>query len=196
MESAPFRFDEATHEYSDQHGRILNITSLLLLSGWTDDRWYTDEGRDRGHEVHKLTADYDLGALKLDDVEGTLRGYVLAHASMMHRLAADLWHIEVAAVHPHLRFAGRCDRVGRFLGFAGVLDVKTGQKHKSHKIQTAMQAILAAPTIHLSPYDVARWTGYIRPNGRFIVEPWTDRGDVDEAYRIIDRFCRPGSLGC
>lgn len=191
MISRPFTFDATTHTYRDAFGVIPSITQLLALAGWVDDQWYTEEARDRGAAVHDLTAQVDLGALRVDDVAGDLRGYVLAHQAAMQALQAELEHIEIAAVHPTIRLAGRPDRVGRFWALRGVLDEKSGAAHKSHKIQTALQAILAEPTLGIPPEQQIRLTVYLKANGRFIVDQWTDADDIVEARRIIRRYCDP-----
>lgn len=191
MISRPFLYDEATHTYRDAYGVIPSITQLLALSGWVDDRWYTVEARERGSAVHALTAEIDLGAQLVDDVGGALRGYVLAHVAAMQVLKADLEHVEIAAVHPTIRLAGRPDRVGRFWGQRGVLDEKSGQPHKSHKIQTAMQAILAEPTLGVPPEHQIRLSVYLKASGKYAVDQWTDPGDIVEARRIIRRYCDP-----
>lgn len=191
MISRPFLYDEATHTYRDAYGVIPSITQLLALSGWVDDRWYTVASRERGSAVHGLTAQVDLGAVSADEVDGALRGYILAHVAAMQAIQADLEHVEIAAVHPTIRLAGRPDRVGRFWGQRGVLDEKSGAAHKSHKIQTALQAILAEPTLGVPPEHQIRLTVYLKANGRYAVDQWTDTADIVEARRIIRRYCDP-----
>lgn len=189
MISAPFRFNADDHSYHDAQGRVMNITTLLVISGHVDDAWFTEDARDRGTAVHKLAEEIDLGAITLDDVDPQYRGYLLAHREMMRRLDARHEYVEVACQHPTIRLAGRTDRVGTYIGLRGVLDLKTGARHRAHAIQTALQAILWAPTLMLPPNAIARFTGYIKNNGKFKVDRYHNDGDILEAERLIRRYC-------
>jgi hypothetical protein len=190
-----FRFDADDHSYTlvATGEERPHVTSMLGRAGWIDDTWMTEESSARGQQVHHLTADYDLGALNpsLHDA-GPYRAYVLAHAKAMRSIAHTWEAIEVPLMHPRYLFGGRPDRVGLALGLRTVLEVKSGDPLPGHRIQTALQAILAAeatphPSVPADYYQ--RGALYLRPTGKFKLELHKDRRDLDEARRIIRKCC-------
>lgn len=200
MRSARFRFDASSHIYSDKRGEIPHITGLLTVSGWTDERWFTDEGSQRGQAVHHLTAEYDLGALALEDCVSPFRGYLLAHVTCCGIVKPTWRHIETPAASRKHRLAGRCDRVATVYRAASVWEVKTGPPRKArpqgaihestdHQIQTALQAILCEDELRLPADAIHRYACYLKEDGRYKLERHEDRRDVAEAHRIIRAYC-------
>lgn len=193
MKSIPFRFDAERHVYItlDTGEIVPNITRMLEAAGLIDSRWYTDEGCERGHEVHRLTADYDLGALDLADLAGSpYANYVQAHIAVMGIVRPTWQHIETPAVHKVHRYGGRPDRVGQVYAAGSVWEVKSGAPEPAHMIQTALQAILVAEELGLAPRAVQRFAEYVKADGKYKVEHHTNARDFDEAYRIIREFGR------
>ena len=198
MSDAPlFRFDKDEHEYIHlASGRVLpHITGMLTRMGLVDDRWFTDESRDRGHAVHALTAHYDLGAIEdarhlTRSVYAPYSGWLQAHVkarSMIQPL--NMLAVEEPEVHPHYLYGGRPDRLVLIYGLKAVLELKSGPPEKAHLIQTALQAILIAPTVQLPPERVARFCLYLKSNGKFVLEQHTNQGDFLEAQRVIRACC-------
>lgn len=186
-----FRFDPGPHEYIDTAtGAVLpHITGMLEATGWIDDTWYTEESSDRGQAVHALTRDYDLDALDVATCHSPFRGYLLAHVKATGIFRPQWIAIEEPQVHPRLRFGGRPDRVGRIYGAAGVLEVKSGDPEKSHAIQTALQAILAADDFRLPADTLVRYALYLKDTGKFRLEQHKNKHDLDKARDIIRSCC-------
>ena len=190
MLSAPFRFDELDHSYTDTSGRVVSITGLLAVGGWTTDEWYTEESSERGKAVHKLTADYDLGAIGPRDAVPEYAGYLAAHVTL-DRIVKPRWrHVEVPAVHRTIRFAGRCDRVGYVFNRGAVLEVKSGAEEKGHPIQTALQAILAADELALPAETIDRYAAYYSASGRYKLKQHTNSQDFVEARKLLAKYAR------
>ena len=192
MESVAFRFNEAEHEYQVDGQKVPHITGLLTVAGWTDDRWYDDDCSERGRYVHKLTADYDLGAVRRSTFqrpEQRHRGYLLAHVAFDDLVRPRWRHIETAAVHKRLGFGGRPDRVGKVFAAHAVGDEKSGAPQKGHMIQTALQAILVEDEVKLPPELILRYAIYIDARGRFKLEEHRNAADFREARRILKRYC-------
>lgn len=193
MGSFPFRFDAGNHEYIDlDTGQVYpHITGMLEATGWIDDRWYTEESSERGRAVHRLTADYDLGALAIDGCESRWRPWLLAYVKAIGILRPRILTVEEPLVHPRYRFGGRPDRTVQLSGVRGhpgplgVLEVKTGGVEKSHQIQTALQAILIADDHRIHPETVQRHCLYIHDNGKFKLQPNIDRRDFDDARGVL-----------
>ncbi len=187
----PFRFDAANHEYIDlDTGRVLpHITGMLEAAGWVDDTWFTEESSQRGQMVHRITADYDLGALHVESCDSGYRGYLLGHIKACGILRPAIESVEEPLVHPTERWGGRPDRVVRLAGVLGVLEIKSGQPAKSNQIQTALQAVLVAAAGADIPAELfGRWCLYLTARGQFKLEQHKERRDFDEARRITRRY--------
>lgn len=189
-ERDPVRFEAASHTYYLAGAQVPHITGLLLRSGWVDDRWFTEESAERGTQIHRLTADYDLGALELESCVSRYRPYLLSHVAAVQVMRPELLAVEEPTIRvgPGWRFGGRPDREGRFWGLLGVLEGKSGGPSRAHQIQTALQAILVAPKYGVKPEALARFCLYWKASGRFTLEEHTARADFLEASRILREF--------
>lgn len=190
-----FRFDPDQHEYTDHRGRTLpHITGMLERCGWIDSTWYTEESSVRGQAVHKLTADYDMGALDVASCVSKYRPWLLSYVALLGILRPTWDSIESPAVHPVYRYGGRPDRSGKVHNIKTVAEVKTNNKgwnlEKAHPIQLALQAILLSASSPLPAEAWHRVAFYLRPDGKFKAEQYTKRADFDEAYRIIGVCCK------
>ena len=187
-----FRFNADRHEYTDLASGVVlpHITGMLQRTGWIDDVWFTEESSERGTAVHKLTADYDLGALDVESCVSVFRGYLLGHVKAVGILRPEFMAVEEPIVHPYFHFGGRPDRVVKIGGLLGVLEIKSGVPAKSHAVQTALQAILVSADGSLPAEMHARFCLYLNDGGKFKVEEYTRRQDFDEARRIIRHCCR------
>lgn len=184
-----FRFDAASHTYYEDGQVRPHITGLLERGGWVDPRWYTEESSERGRAVHKLTEEYDLGALNLVECRSGYKGYLAGHAGAMETLRPTWLAIEVAQIHRDLGFGGRPDREAELWGAVSILEGKSGSKAKGHGVQTALQAILVAPKYHLQPEAIPRYIVYWRPTGLAQVFEHKAAADFAEAYRLIRKYC-------
>lgn len=195
---AVFRFDPRAHAYYDLEGRTLpHITGMLKAGGWVDDTWFTEESSIRGTAVHDLTAEYDLEALDHEQVVSRYRSWLLAYVECMKRLRPEWKMIEEPIVHPVYRFGGRPDAIGVIFNRWTVLEKKTAAKRRVTNrgltldpvgIQTALQTILAATIYPLPLTSWDRRAVYLKENGKFSLEPYTDERDFDEAWRLIRDF--------
>lgn len=187
-----FRFEADSHTYTDLvTGEILqHTTGMLTRTGWIDDTWMTDESRARGQAVHKLTADYDLGALDLKSCVTPYRPYLLAHVAAMQILRLELLAIEEAIVHPVHLYGCRPDRVVDDQGEVGPFEVKsTDGPAKHHALQTALQALALEHKLRIPAEHQKRQALYLYPNGRFKVFEHRDRADLQLAREIIRATC-------
>lgn len=100
MIAQAFRFNADTHTYYLNGEERPHITGMLLRCGLVDDAWYTEESCERGRQVHKLTADYDLGALELARCVSAYRGYLVTHAKAMSIMRPEIQAVEEALIHP------------------------------------------------------------------------------------------------
>ena len=188
--SLEFTFDDNAHEYARLDGRpIPHITGMLEQCGEIDDRWYTEESSARGTAVHKLTADFDLGALEPERCQSRYKGYLLGHVETVGILRPEFKQIEEPMAHPTYGFAGRPDRIALIYMLLSILEIKTGQKEKCHQIQTALQAILASARYGVPCEAIPRYCLYLKDNGKYKLERHDKLTDFHRAAEIIRRCC-------
>lgn len=193
MKSAPFRFDPDSHLYiSLETGEIIpSITQMLEKAGLVETEFFTEESSERGTAVHELTAAYDLGGLDPKACESGYRAWLLQYVDAVRVLRPAWDHVEVPAVHPVLKFGGTLDRAGTLYRLKAVVELKTGNEirpHRSHEVQTALQAILAASTFGIPAETIARFAIYLSPEKWQILQHPNPR-DFQRAYGLIRRYC-------
>ena len=89
---------------------------MLKAAGEIDDRWFTQQSRDRGTAVHHDVADISLGAIKAVDVPERLRGYAAAYEAVLVKERPEILTVEEPRVHPVYRYGGRPDLTLRYKG--------------------------------------------------------------------------------
>jgi hypothetical protein len=193
VQAVPFRFNGGNvHEYIalDTGEELPHVTGMLEATGWVDSTWMTEASCERGRAVHALASDYDLGAIEdVTQVDSRYAAYLHAHAQAMRIIQPVILAVEEPLVHPTFRFAGRIDRHAITYGLQSVIEIKSGAPLKGHPIQLALQAFLLEPTVNVPADAIARFALYLKPTGRFRLERFDKRTDVDKARRIIKQTC-------
>ena len=135
-------YDPIKHEYDG--GRSPSVTTVLKAAGYIDDRWFSEEARDRGSAVHTLCERYangerfDAKGRELASLE-----YANAFAAWMRDTMAYAITTE-CIIHHTLNgrpYAGRFDLLAEIMRKRRLTDLKTGAKAKWHKIQLAAYAL-------------------------------------------------------
>lgn len=135
-------YDPVKHEYDG--GRSPSVTTVLKAAGYIDDRWMTEEGRERGSAAHELCERYANGE-RFDKKGRELASleYVNAFAAWMRDTMAYAITTE-CIIHHTLGgrpYAGRFDLLAEIMRKRRLVDLKTGAKAKWHKIQLAAYAL-------------------------------------------------------
>ncbi len=185
------RFDEATHTYYDVgRGRVVpSVTEMLEQTGWINTRFYTPGSAERGDAVHRLLAAYDLMSVDVPSCVSAYRPWLLSYKCTADVVRPRWLHVEEPFIHEGLGFGGRPDRVGYVYDRLSVVDLKSGGAERAHPIQTALQAILVAPTVGLPPRSIGRFGWYVKAKGLSKLFEFPNARDFDEAYRIIRTCC-------
>lgn len=188
-----YRMDSAAHEYVDVETdrKYPNISWLLDQDERyrLDTRWMTDEHRERGRLVHLFTQDYDMEALDLSAVPEALLGYVEAWMAFRSQFGTHTFlSIEEPRVRADLGFAGTTDRGGIFRALRGVLEIKAGAPERRYEIQTALQAILEEPVLHVPAASMVRYQVTLKPNGTFRLYEHPSAHDLSEALRLVHTY--------
>lgn len=130
------RFEESQHKYWNEDGQVPGVTSVLTSGGLIKSRFYTEEARSRGSDVHQLTEEFDLTghwsreALKYP-------GWCDAYREFTAQYKPGWMHIEVGVYNPMFPYAGTADRIGSLLGKVTLLDIKSGAPAEWHWVQVA-----------------------------------------------------------
>lgn len=126
------------------------------------------------------------------DLDSPYYGYVAAYLDALRVLTPTWEHVEVAMVH-HLGFAGRPDRIGVMHGKPYVVELKSGSPGKSHPVQTALQAMLAADyewhygDMSRVPEHYQRAALYLKADGSWQIVPHRlNATDYREATRVLE----------
>jgi hypothetical protein len=180
-------FEAEGHRHFIDGARVPSVTQALERSGLRDLSRFTEEGRDRGSDVHVATAIIDLHgwrSLDLDTVEtdclSRIRAFIKFRAE--NRRFKPLL-IETAAWSKAHGFAGFLDRLEEIqparksaIVTHGILDVKTGAEDDSTGEQTAGYD-LALDTPPPPKGYRERYGLYLHDDGNYNLVPYRDPQD-------------------
>jgi len=155
--------------YRLANGRpVISVTQVLSLAGRIDTQWFTEESRERGSLVHRLTESFDRREDVL--VPPAVMGYMEAYQMFLSVVRPIYSASELAVTSDDDALGGCIDRVCLSLfGEPGILDFKTGPPAPWHALQLAAYNALR-PT-------GARWACYLQPNGRYKLKQYDDPMD-------------------
>ena len=159
------------HRYTIDGVRVPSVTQVIKAAGYMGNTaHYTDEARDRGTYVHKVTELHDLGTLVVAKVEEWALPYLFAWRKFRADAGFVPEEIELIVGHPTLLYAGTLDRLGDYGGCNMLVDIKTGSPEPWHAIQARAYA---EPISGLCP----RMGVYLSADGKYKIvnhEGWHD----------------------
>lgn len=189
-----------TPRYHSSSGRpVVSVTQVLTRAGRLSSSFYTPDAAERGTRIHQLTELFDLGTLPASIASGDF-AYLDAYASFVGIAKPVYAGTERERVSETYAFAGRIDR--EVVSLFGrpcprtVLDIKTGDPEKWHRYQLAGYGRLA--------HTAYRMALYLRPSGRYALQPFTDPtddrqfiSDLAAVHRLLrkdsDQWLQPNS---
>ena len=166
-------FNPAIHEYKDGGEIIPSVTQILKVAGVIDDRWFSEESRERGSAVHDLAERYANGERE-DKLGRSLESleYVNAFARWMKEKKVYSIYTE-CTVHNSIngkRSAGRFDILALIGGKRVLVDLKSGGPAPWHKVQLAAYALaMFQDGTPVNPDKVANL--YVKPDGTYHYRP-------------------------
>lgn len=136
------KFDADKHTYTVNGREIPNVTTVLKALGLIDDRFFTEESRKIGTEVHEILELYDSG-FDLPQKMG-LEGYIMAYQEFLNKFPyLHIIEIEKTLYHSNMGYCGKLDRVleNEKTGEIHIVDIKTGLHLRSHPLQLTAYAL-------------------------------------------------------
>lgn len=133
-------YDDAKHEYSDNGVIIPSVTQIIY--GFAPKPWLSKESSDRGHEAHRLCADYAR-----DPTGFPTEPYVDAFALWCFKHNPKWVAIETL-IDGHVdgyRYAGRFDGLATIGDCLVLIDWKTGVKSVKFIAQLGGYALVTKP---------------------------------------------------
>jgi ATP-dependent exoDNAse (exonuclease V) beta subunit len=170
---------------------MIRVTELLRWCGVTSsipNLPIIKAAMERGTLVHQWSlliedsADSDkLGELDncFNQITADIQGYAKAVANFHTKFRPTWISREVRIQDEELGVSGCPDRYGEIRGELVVLDFKTGQSYKWHRMQVALYAILLQR--QQSPTN-DRWCVYLRPDGSFSLQRHNSKLDLVRAW--------------
>lgn len=162
------------HRYFLEDRELPSVTSVLKGQGLIDDRWFTDEARQRGDYVHLACRLLDDDELANESLSPAILPYVAAYQSFLSVVRPMWTYIEHRVCDAVLGYAGTLDRAGLVQGERTLVDIKTGGLYPSVGPQTAAYR-RCLPNSH----TWKRAALQLRDDGTFQWHPLTDRGDEE-----------------
>lgn len=151
-------FDSENHVYRVDGRIVPHVTSILRDGGVADERWYTEEARDRGSRVHTSLALFNLGLASIEDMTEESRGYVESWRKLRDAAGITVGLVEHRIYVAEFGYAMTLDLTFTMKKREAVGDFKTGPKQRQHAIQLAGYQ-LGVPTAR------DRYGIYLNPSG-------------------------------
>lgn len=142
--------------------RLVGVTTVLRRTGLADDRWYTEEGRERGSTVAQF-CQYELeGDLVTSSVDKRLRGYLAALRKFIRETNYKAISSEQRVINQAFGYQGRLDSWGGWNRGKVLVDFKTGSI-----LWHARYQLVAYNACLESPQSFWRAVVQLCPNGEF-----------------------------
>lgn len=176
-------YSDRDHAYFADGREYRSVTRILDAGGLISPYCRDEEARDRGVDVHELTAREDLRRaftssvaselfIDLRTVRKALRGYVRGWRKYRLDSGFNPTLIEQRVDCDALRYSGRFDRLGTFPGqkLRTIIDIKTA---KSGAIPKSARLQLVAYGYALDPNEIfGRITVSLKPDGSYNSMPY------------------------
>lgn len=130
-------FDPITHTFRINGVPVPSVTQALKGVGIIDDRWYTEEARERGIAVHSACQYLDEECLDWETVSPEILPYVEAYQKFKDESGFVPAMIEEPVFNQVYFYGGILDRTGLLNGKPILLDLKSGDPEPWADLQTA-----------------------------------------------------------
>jgi hypothetical protein len=138
MPSPDLILDE-NHQYWVDGRPQLGLNEILLQAGLIEEKWYTEDAKERGSEVHRVIAELLLE--RQVPVPRSIQGYFQAAMKFLNQSGFLADHVEESVHSPTYQFCTTPDAWGAVQDKPAIVEFKTGQPAKWHGLQLAGQAL-------------------------------------------------------
>lgn len=111
---SPVEFTEEGHIYTADGRRLESVTGILKAEGFIDDRWFTEEARERGSFVHLARHLDDMGELDEESLDPVIVPYLEAWRRFRRESGFVVERSEVPGMSSSYLYAGTPDVIGHF----------------------------------------------------------------------------------
>lgn len=178
-------FQPTTHTYRIGHAVVPSVTGVLQRAGLIAPFPPNVEPLAKrkahiGRLVHQATARIDRGEryATTEDTEGYVEAYIAFRRRMGRFYQPGLIESPFVAEVYRIRYGMRPDRIGVLLGRPAIVDFKCVVAVQPHWGLQLSGYAAGAPAPMLWPYEYARHTLRLFPDGRFKLDDYSDKGDI------------------
>lgn len=164
-------FDPITHTFKINGVAVPSVTQALKGVGIIDDRFYTDEARERGIAVHAACHYLDEECLEWSTVAPEIVPYVEAYQRFKEESDFVPAMIEEPVFNEQYFYGGILDRTGLLNGQAVLLDLKSGDPEPWVSLQ------LGGYSACLAKHH-KRFSLQLKDNGKYKLQEYIDPSDI------------------
>ena len=183
MLDGPCSFIASTHTYRIGPWEVPGITTVLRAAGHNESTWIPDSARERGHVIHEAIEALEVGHLEFETWDSPYRGWLAGFLRYKRERRPRHDAVELGAFERAYGFATHVDLVGALDG-PMAMNVKSGAYMESHGIQTAGEVI----ALDGRRSNRRRYGLYLKPNGRYELEEFTDPADFDQFFDALQQW--------
>lgn len=163
----PVLFDPSDHSYFSEGEILPSVTRILMDEGFVNDRWFTEESRNRGSDIHLAIKHHYVGGCSIPPgIAGYFKGFLKFKVECNWKpeiieepMACDL-------------YAGTPDQLGMMNSFRAILDIKSG----APSLVTALQT-QGYKGLHPDYCNARRFALHLTAKGKYKLIEYTDRRD-------------------
>lgn len=176
-------YKDDTHQYFLDGVEIPGITSVLKRAGIVGNYpCDCDETpgcfcpRCKGTKIHKAIEFDCKSTLDFDSLDVSMKPYILGWRDFCKAFDYHPEYYELKVFSRSYRYAGRIDTAGKLKDKFYLVEIKTGAKHPTHKLQTAAQSF-AFTTTENKNVD-GRLCVYLKDDGTYSAVEHDDGNDI------------------
>lgn len=158
---------DGDHRYWSGERELLGATRMLTDAGYIDRRWFTDEACLRGAYVHEAVWLDLRGDLDEEALDERLLGYVHAARAFRRDAAVRVALAEEPLADLVLGIAGKPDVAGYAFARPAVVDWKSGDPYRWHRLQGEIYKHLVRVNQVLPEPVIDAYSVYLHDDGRY-----------------------------
>ncbi len=176
-------FKEEGHIYLLDGKQIPSVTEIIQKIGLSNfdgiPKAILDRKARLGKSIHKTLEYFDNNILDEEKLHPTLKMYLDGWKLFLKQFKPEIIAVEKKFYHNKFHYAGTVDRIFKFSDNYYIIDIKTGDENKYHRVQTAAYKDLAENQDEYKKIKFKRMIVYLIPEQYRIIEHKNDREDLN-----------------